>query len=63
MGKLIVYMIGALLGLTACSEGVAYQVEGKLSNLTEPTIYAVFESESKEMGGYTRVRNWMARLS
>ena len=48
MGRLIVYIIGALLGLTACSEGVAYQVEGKLSNLTEPTVYAVFESEGKK---------------
>lgn len=48
MGRLIVYIIGALLGLTACGEGVAYQVEGKLSNLTDPTIYAVFESEGQK---------------
>ena len=39
----------ALLSFTACSDKVAYQIEGKISNLKDPTIYVVFENESGKL--------------
>lgn len=38
-----------LLGFTACNDKVAYQIEGKISNLKDPTIYVVFENESGKL--------------
>ena len=37
-----------MLCLAACSKDYTYRIEGKLSHLTEPTIYAVFENEQEK---------------
>ena len=49
MYKYIIGIIAVLLGFTACSDKVAYQIEGKISNLKDPTIYVVFENESGKL--------------
>lgn len=49
MYKYIISIIIALLGFTACGDKVAYQIEGKISNLQDPTIYVVFENESGKL--------------
>ena len=37
-----------MLCLAACSKDYTYRIEGKLSHLTEPTVYAVFENEQEK---------------
>ena len=37
-----------MLCLAACSKDYTYLIEGKLSHLTEPTVYAVFENEQEK---------------
>lgn len=37
-----------MLCLAACSKDYTYRIEGKLSYLTEPTVYAVFENEQEK---------------
>lgn len=49
MQKCITLIIVLLLGFAACSDDVAYRIEGKLSNLEDPTIYVVFENESGKL--------------
>lgn len=49
MYKYIIGIIAVLLGFTACSDKVAYQIEGKIFNLKDPTIYVVFENESGKL--------------
>lgn len=41
--------MGLLLFLSSCGEDYAYRVEGKLSNLEDQVIYAVFEREDYSM--------------
>ncbi|MGM9759413.1 MAG: redoxin domain-containing protein [Parabacteroides sp.] len=43
------WFIGWILCLTACGRGTNYQVEGKLSNLEDQTIYAVFEQDNRKV--------------
>lgn len=45
MIKHLLLIIGVLLSLSSCGKGVAYQVEGELSNLEDQTVYAVFEND------------------
>ena len=46
MQKYILFIWTVLLGLVACSKDESYQIEGKLTQLQDPTLYVVFESES-----------------
>lgn len=43
--KQFLLTIGILLSLVSCGGNVAYQIEGKLTNLEDQTVYAVFENE------------------
>ena len=43
--KQFLLTIGILLSLVSCGGNVAYQIEGKLTNLEDHTVYAVFENE------------------
>lgn len=47
MYKLVKYAISliVLFGYTACNQSVSYRIEGKLTDLEDPVVYAVFESE------------------
>lgn len=45
MIKDLVLIIGAILCLSSCGKDVAYRIEGKLSNLEDQTLYAVFEKD------------------
>lgn len=38
-------LIGFILFLSSCGKDYAYRIEGKLSNLEDPVIYAVFERD------------------
>ena len=49
MRKNWIYIVGWMLCLAACSKDYTYRIEGKLSHLTEPTLYAVFENEQEKM--------------
>lgn len=46
MQKYILFIWTVLLGLVACSKDESYQIEGKLTQLQDPTLYVVFENES-----------------
>ncbi len=43
MIKKLIYFVGILLFLSSCGRNDTYQIEGKLINLEDQTIYAVFE--------------------
>lgn len=45
MIKHLLLIIGVFLFLSSCGKGVAYRIEGKLSNLKDQTVYAVFEND------------------
>lgn len=45
MSKHIIWLVGFLLLLLSCGEKMAYRIEGKLSNLEDQTLYAVFEND------------------
>lgn len=45
MKNQIAFLIGILLFLSSCGEDYAYRIEGKLSNLDDQVVYAVFERE------------------
>lgn len=45
MVKKLLLIIGFVAFLSSCGKKAVYQLEGKLSNLDEQTIYAVFEGE------------------
>lgn len=42
-------IVCVLLSLSSCDEGIAYRIEGKLANLEDQTIYAVFENEDTKL--------------
>ena len=48
MYKNWIYIVGWMLCLAACGKDYTYRIEGKLSHLTEPTVYAVFENEQEK---------------
>ena len=43
--KDLLQIVGILFLLSSCGEGIAYQIEGKLDNLEDQTLYAVFEND------------------
>ena len=43
--KDLLQIVGILFLLSSCGEGTAYQIEGKLDNLEDQTLYAVFEND------------------
>lgn len=45
MKSKIILLLGILICLSSCGEDYTYRVEGKLSNLEDPIIYAVFEKD------------------
>lgn len=46
MIKRLLLFFGIALFLSSCGGDVAYRVEGKLSNLEDETLYAIFENDS-----------------
>ena len=48
MYKNWIYIVGWMLCLAACGKDYTYRIEGKLTHLTEPTVYAVFENEQEK---------------
>lgn len=45
MIKKIALILGIVFCLTSCGKDVAYRIEGKLTNLEDQTVYAVFEKD------------------
>lgn len=45
MIKKLALIIGVVFCLSSCGKDVAYRIEGKLSNLEDQTLYAVFERD------------------
>lgn len=45
--KKILLLMSAILLLSSCGRDTSYRIEGKLANLNNPVIYAVFESEDR----------------
>lgn len=48
MQKYILFIWTVLLGLVACSKDESYQIEGKLTQLQDPTLYVVFETKARK---------------
>ena len=48
MIKRLSILFGVVALLVSCSETVTYQIEGKLSNLEDPIVYVVFESQTHQ---------------
>ena len=46
MIKRLLLILGVALFLSSCGKDVSYRIEGKLSNLEDETLYAVFENDS-----------------
>ncbi len=46
MSKHIIWILSFVLFLLSCGEEMAYRIEGKLSNLEDQTLYAVFENDA-----------------
>ena len=47
--KKILLIINAILLLSSCGGDMTYRIEGKLTNLDDPIIYVVFESEDRTL--------------
>lgn len=45
MIKRLLLILGIVVSLSSCGEGMAYRIEGKLTNLEDQTFYAVFEND------------------
>ncbi|RHJ94153.1 TlpA disulfide reductase family protein [Parabacteroides bouchesdurhonensis] len=45
MIKKLIYFIGILLLLSSCGDSNTYQIEGKLTNLEDQTVFAIFERD------------------
>ena len=43
--KYLLQIVGIFFLFSSCDEGVAYQIKGKLDNLEDQTLYAVFEND------------------
>ena len=46
MIKRLLLILGVALFLSSCGKDVSYRIEGKLSNLEDETLYAVFENDN-----------------
>lgn len=44
-----VLFLGIIVSLSSCGGGAAYRIEGKLANLEDQTVYAVFENEDTKV--------------
>ena len=49
MIKRLLLIFGIIVSLSSCGEDVAYRIEGKLTNLEDQTIYAVFEGDDSKV--------------
>lgn len=49
MTKRLLQIVCILLSLSSCGEDMAYRIEGKLANLEDKTLYAVFENEDSKV--------------
>lgn len=49
MIKKLLLIVGLIGLLSSCGSNVSYQIEGKLSNLEEETLYAVFENDDHKV--------------
>lgn len=49
MVKRLTLILGIMVLLSSCDKNIAYRVEGKLTNLEDQTIYAVFENENSKV--------------
>ena len=45
MIKRLLLIVGIVVSLSSCGEDIAYRIEGKLANLEDQTLYAVFEND------------------
>ncbi|WP_199659135.1 TlpA disulfide reductase family protein [Parabacteroides sp. AF48-14] len=45
MIKRLLLIVGIIVSLSSCGEDIAYRIEGKLTNLEDQTLYAVFEND------------------
>ena len=51
--KYLLQIVGIFFLFSSCDEGVAYQIKGKLDNLEDQTLYAVFENETNAVDTVT----------
>lgn len=49
MIKRLLLVLGIVVSLSSCGEDIAYRIEGKLQNLEDQTIYAVFENDGNNV--------------
>lgn len=49
MSKKLLYLFSLIYLLTACGGGTGYQIEGKLTNIGDESVYAVFESPGRKL--------------
>lgn len=49
MVKRLTLILGIIVLLSSCDKNIAYRIEGKLTNLEDQTIYAVFENENSKV--------------
>lgn len=49
MVKQLALILGIIFVLSSCGKDIAYRIEGKLTNLEDQTIYAVFENENSKL--------------
>ena len=49
MIKHLLLIFGVALFLSSCGKDVSYRIEGKLSNLEDETLYAVFENDNNKV--------------
>ncbi|MBP3517464.1 MAG: AhpC/TSA family protein [Parabacteroides sp.] len=47
--KYVFLVMGIIVSLSSCGGDIAYRIEGKLSNLEDQTLYAVFENEDTKV--------------
>ena len=45
MIRRLLLVVGIIVSLSSCGGDIAYRIEGKLTNLEDQTLYAVFENE------------------
>lgn len=45
----VALLIGVILSFTACSKDYTYRIEGKLTNLNDSIVYAIFEREDYKL--------------
>lgn len=75
MIRRLLLVVGIIVSLSSCGGDIAYRIEGKLTNLEDQTLYAVFENEDikvvdtvtcgifdrKETGGFPGSDDFLCR--